>query len=76
MKKVQELITKLITPSLSLLLEFEFNFTLHDLTKSHHAIIREFLSFKKLKIVKNRLWASTHNICSGGHIFVMMIYSE
>ena len=37
MKKVQELIAKLITPSLSLLLEFiEFNFTLHDLTKSHN----------------------------------------
>ena len=36
MKKVQELITKLITPSLSLLLEFKFNFTLHDLTKSHN----------------------------------------
>ena len=37
MKKVQELMTKLITPSLSLLLEFKFNFTLlHDLTKSHN----------------------------------------
>ena len=36
MKKVQELITKLITPSLSLLLEFKFNLTLHDLAKSHN----------------------------------------
>ena len=36
MKNVQELITKVITPSSPLLLEFKFNFTQHDLTKSHN----------------------------------------